>query len=348
MPDAPGETHYDLEGLARRIEELTGWTPRRAVEVLTDTTESMDMHRGHVLDLGGRMFAVLGHAYESRFGISDQPKYWVLRTVDLGTGADAVVKTVFHEEFVVRIGPLRIRCYRSPTKESAVLALVRGDMRFMQGETIFDSAGNDVRVLDVIPGPSIFQHIQSWKDPHEAYCFGEMQNLLHRLIESIEAIQILHDHQLCHGDIRNDHLIIDRRSDRLRWIDFDLKQDFSDFDIWSIGNVLAYIVGKGIQSFHQVLRSDAFSDTVKGSLTGDDASAFYEYRIINLRKLFPYLPRALNDVLMRFSHATTDYYDRMSQVAEDLGSALDSFPAGAAARPPGEPDTAQDPPEDAS
>jgi hypothetical protein len=175
-----------------------------------------------------------------------------------------------------------------------------------------------------------------------------MQNLLHRLIESIEAIQILHDHKLCHGDIRNDHLIIDRRTDRFRWIDFDLKQDFSDFDIWSIGNVLAYIVAKGILSFHQVLRSDAFSDTVKNSLTADDASAFYEYRIINLRKLFPYLPRALNDVLMRFSHATTDYYERMSQVAEDLGGALDSFPAGATARPPGGAGPASDPPEDAS
>ena len=326
MPEAPGDAGYDLEWMARRIEELTGWKPRRRVEVLTDTTESMDLHRGHVLDLDRRLYAVLGHAYESRFGISDQPKYWVLRTVDLASGEDAVVKTVFHEEFVVRIGPLRIRCYRSPAKESEVLELTRGDMRFMQGWTVFDSASNQVRVLDFIPGPTLFQHILSWDEPHEAYCHGEMQNLLHRLIESIEAIQILHEADLCHGDIRNDHIVIDRRTDRFRWIDFDLKQDFSDFDIWSIGNVLAYIVGKGIQSFHQVLRSDAYSDAVKGSLTEDDASAFYEYRIINLRKLFPYLPRALNDVLMRFSHGTSQYYERMGQVAEDLGDALDSIP----------------------
>jgi hypothetical protein len=324
MSESGPQTH-DPRQLAARIEELTGWRSRRPIQVLTDTTDVMDVHRGHVLDLGGSLYAVMGHVYESRFGINDQPKYWVLRTVDLATGDHVIVKTVFHEEFIVRVGPLRIRCYRSPAKESEVLAYVHGDTRFMQGRSVRDSADNDVRILDFIPGPSLFQHILSWDEPHEVYVAGEMQNILHRLTESIEAIQNLHDGGLCHGDIRNDHLIIDRRTDRLRWIDFDLKQDFSDFDIWSIGNVLAYVVGKGIRSFHQVLRSRRFSDEIKASLVAADASAFYEYRIINLRKLFPYLPAPLNDVLMHFSAGATSYYQRMDQVAQDLGEALDRF-----------------------
>jgi serine/threonine protein kinase len=152
-----------------------------------------------------------------------------------------------------------------------------------------------------------------------------MQNILHRLIESIEAIHLLHEHDLCHGDIRNDHLIIDRRNDRIRWIDFDLKQDFSDFDVWSIGNILAYVVGQGIRSFHQVLRSDEFSDSVKSSLTPQDASVFFNYRIMNLQKLFPYIPSCINDILMRFSVGTTDYYESLTEVAEDLGNALDEI-----------------------
>jgi tRNA A-37 threonylcarbamoyl transferase component Bud32 len=314
----------DHRRLASRIEDLTGWTPRRDVEITRDTSDAMGLHRGHVLDLGGRLYAVLGHTYESRFGISDQPKYWVLRTIELASGKDYIVKTVFHEEFTARIGPLRIRCYRSPQKESEVLELVRSDTRFMQGETVLDSEGNQVRILDFIPGPTLFQHVLDRDEPHEAYVHGEMQNLLYRLIESIEGIQLLHDHDLCHGDIRNDHIIIDRRTDRFRWIDFDLKQDFSDFDVWSIGNVLAYVVGQGITSFHQVLRSDRFPDAVKRSLTGDDASAFYDYRIINLRKLYPYIPSALNTVLMRFSVGTTRYYGSMLEVVEDLGDALES------------------------
>jgi hypothetical protein len=311
--------------MAKRIEELTGWRPRRDLQVLTDTTESMDMRRGHVLHLGGRLYAVLGHAYESRFGISDQPKYWVLRTVELESGRDFIVKAVFHEEFIVRIGPLRIRCYRSAAKESAVLELVRGDARFMQGGTVFDDTGNRVRILDSIPGPTVYSHVMTSRYSHEAYVFGEMRSLLRRLIESIEAIQTLHEHDLCHGDIRNDHIIIDSRTGRLRWIDFDLKQDSLDFDIWSIGNILSFVVGKGIRSFHQVLRSDAFSDATKASLTADDASAFHEYRVINLRKLFPYVPKPLNDLLMRFSVGATDHYRHMEQVAADLGSALDQL-----------------------
>jgi serine/threonine protein kinase len=322
---SPQKDVPEPDQLAARIEELTGWKARRAVRLLTDTTESMNLHRGHVLDLGGKLLAVMGHCYETRFGISDQPKYWVLRAIDLDSGQDFIIKTVFHEEFVALIGNLRIRCYRSPAKESEVLELVRGDPRFMQGETVFDSAGNQIRLLDFIPGPSIFNHILYWNEPHEQYVFGEMQNLLHRLIESIEGIQLLHDHDLCHGDIRNDHIIIDRKNDRFRWIDFDLKQDFSDFDIWSIGNIIAYIVGQGIQSFHQVLRSDRFSDAIKQSLTADDASAFYDYRIINMRKLFPYVPQPLNNVLMRFSVGETNFFERMDQVAEELGNALDHF-----------------------
>lgn len=315
----------DPQWLAARIEELSGWKSRRAVEILTDTTEAMNIHRGHVLALGGKLYAVMGNCYETRFGISDQPKYWVLRSIDLETGEDKIIKTVFNEEFVVRIGTLRIRCYRSPQKESEVLELTRGDMRFMQGQTVFDSANNQIRLLDFIPGPSLFEHILAWKEDHEAYVFGEMQNILHRLIESIEAIATLHEHNLCHGDIRNDHIIIDRRNDRFCWIDFDLKEDFSDFDVWSIGNVIAFVVGQGIQSFHQVLRSDEFSDSVKNSLTPEDASVFFNYRLMNQRKLFPYLPRSLNDILMRFSVGTNVYYENLTEVAEDLGNALDSI-----------------------
>lgn len=325
MSEANRGARSDPQWLAARIEELSGWKPRKTVEVLTDTTEAMNIHRGHVIALEDRLYAVMGNCYETRFGISDQPKYWVLRCTDLETGEDKIVKTVFNEEFIVRIGPLRIRCYRSPQKESEVLELTRGDMRFMQGRTVFDSANNQVRLLDFIPGPSLFDHILAWNEDHEAYVFGEMQNILHRLIESIEAIDMLHQHDLCHGDIRNDHLIIDRRNDRIRWIDFDLKQDFSDFDVWSIGNVISYVVGQGIHSFHQVLRSDEFPDSVKKGLRPEDASVFFNYRVMNLRKLFPYIPGCINDILMRFSVGTTDYYESLAEVAEDLGNALDAI-----------------------
>ena len=64
---------------------------------------------------------------------------------------------------------------------------------------------------------------------------------------------------------------------------------------------------------------------MKSSLNGDDASAFHDYRIMNLRKLYPYIPESLNRVLLKFSVGATSYYETMQQVANDLGEALDDM-----------------------
>ena len=71
---------------------------------MTDTSDFMRIQRGDVVRLSGQDFVVEGNRYETRFGISDQPKYWVFGTTDLATGEKNILKTVFHEEFDVHIG----------------------------------------------------------------------------------------------------------------------------------------------------------------------------------------------------------------------------------------------------
>ena len=265
-----------------------------------------------------------GHRYETRFGIEDQPKYWVFGAIDLETTQKVILKTTFHEEFVVHIGVFRIRCYRSPEKEARVLDLVQGDRRFMQGCTELDEAGNHVRIIDFIRGPSIFQHIHNNSRPHEEYFQRDLPHILHNVIDCIESIMFLHEHDTCHGDIRNDHIIIDSETGKYRWIDFDLNQHVSDFDVWSMGNIINYAVGQGIKSFHVVLKSDEFSQKVKSSLRHGDGSAFYEYRIINLRKLFPYIPKRLNDILMHFANEPRGHYATMDELLSDYREMLDA------------------------
>ncbi len=121
---------------------------------------------------------------------------------------------------------------------------------------------------------------------------------------------------LCHGDIRNDHIFIDNETGRFRWIDFDLTQTFPDFDVWSVGNILHYIVGKGFIKFRDVVTEQP---DLNGRLTDDDASAFFPYRIMNLRKVYSYLPERLNRVLLNFSVGASANYDRVDQVLDDLG-----------------------------
>jgi len=284
--------------------------------VTDDTTNYMAIDRDHVVDLEGTPFLIRGNEREGRFGIDDQPKFWVKRAIDLETGKLHILKLVFYEEFRAQVGSLQVRCVRSPEKEGRVLDLVRGDPRFMQGRTARDSRGNLVRVIAYITGVDLLNHVHSLPARHEDYFQSHFPSILAHVIESLRAIQRLHEAGLCHGDIRNDHLILEQATGQFKWIDFDLNQDFADFDIYSAGNVLHYVVGRGFITFREAIQS---SPDLGGRLTDDDASVFFPHRVMNLRRVFPYVPARLNDILLRFSAGAQVFYDRMSQLVEDLG-----------------------------
>lgn len=313
-----GETN----ALVERIRELTGWRKVAPPRIVTDTSDCMDIVRGDVVRLEGRDYVIQGNRYETRFGIADQPKYWVFGAIELDTGDRKILKTIFNEDFYVHIGVFKIHCYRSPDKEGRVLDMVRGDRRFMQGHSTVDAEGNNVRVIELIRGRPILSHIVSLQKSHEAYFHEDLPGILRGLVDSLEAIRFLHDRGTCHGDIRNDHIFIDTDGPPYRWIDFDLNQHVSDFDVWSMGNILCYAAGKGIRSFQQVQRSDEFPESVKESLRYEDASAFYNYRVMNLGKLFPYIPRRLCDILMHFTVLPARSYDSMRELLDDYREML--------------------------
>ena len=68
----------------------------------------------------------------------------------------------------------------------------------------------------------------------------------------------------------------------------------------------------------------ALSKTIKHGLDEDDALVFFRHRLANVRKLYPYVPQELNDVLMRFSRSTTRFYDNLDAITGDLRQILDS------------------------
>ena len=134
---------------------------------------------------------------------------------------------------------------------------------------------------------------------------------------SFRGIQELHEARLCHGDIRNDHILIDEDTGAFRWIDFDMSQDYSDFDIWSVGNILQVVVGKGLMTYQRAVKEEP---KLAETLSRGDASVFFPHRIMNLRKIFPHVPEGLNTVLMRFSQSTELFYESITQIIEDLGA----------------------------
>jgi len=320
----------EKERLVERIKELTGWdiNPAR-MKIVTDTSDWMNITRGDVMRIGpeNSEFVIRGNMREPRFGIDDQPKYWVFHAIDLISGDEKIIKTVFNEEFYAHIGIFRIRCYRDPIKEADVLNLVRGDERFMQGKAYLDSVGNNVRVIDYIRGKSIFHFIPNIDKSHNEYFHEDLPIILKKLKICIEAIKYLHENGFCHGDIRNDHIIRDAENGKYKWIDFDLKQDVTDFDLWSIGNIISYAVAKGLITLKQAAKSGDFPEEVIKSLSNNDGSAFYNYRIMNLKKLFPYIPDRLSNILQHFTINPIAYYNSFQQFYEDYCEMLEKeFP----------------------
>ena len=311
----------DPAELKERIESRVGRKVYGRAPVVEDTSNYLAIASGSVLRLDGDDYYVTADATEGRFGIGDQPKLWVKYAVDLTDGSRKIIKLVFHERFTTSLGPFTVRCVRDPDKESRVLEAVAGDTRFMQGRTVRDHAGNNVRIIDRIQGETLFNMVATCEAAHEAYFHETMPGILRKVLGTLEALDELHRAGLQHGDVRNDHIFIERDTGAYRWIDFDYAVNYLDYDVWSVGNILTYVAAKGIITCRAAIRRQSQSG-ITTCVTPNDTLLFYKYRLANLRKLFPYVPRELNDLLMRFSTGTMDFYTSVGEIVRDLAGVL--------------------------
>lgn len=303
---------------------------KRAGQLLTDTTEFMNITYGDVIELNGNHFLVLRDEKERSFGVED-PKYWVKRCRELSTGERKILKLVFYEKFPVSMGSMEIECYRSPRKEARILDLVKGDMRFMQGYSRDDAVGNNVRVLDVVRGDLLSLHIDRLEADHRTYFFEMLPGILEKFVEACRAIEFLHKHGENHGDIRRDHLWLEQGTGNYVWIDFDYTYEFQEnpfgLDIFGLGNLLLYLVGKKFCTTFNIPRPD-FDGKPDASLEASDFSMLFRHRLANLRKVYPYVPYSLNNVLMRFSCTSEVFYFTVGELLEDLLPCIDEIRRG--------------------
>jgi hypothetical protein len=318
--------YRDSPDLKGRAEELLGRKLDR-VRLISDTSQFMDLTRGDVIEIEGRRFLVTGVTYEGRFGLDEQPKHWVKRAVDWQNGEPKIIKLVFYEEFDLPIGKLKVRCYRSPAKEARILELVAGHAHFMQGESLRDVKGNLVRVLEVVRGGPFERNLDALKEDHEIYFRKYLRGVLQKLLPAFEGIGFLHRHGQRHGDIRRDHLFECTDNGLMRWIDFDYNFEFHEnpygLDLFGLGNVLCYAVGKGIPTLSELKKE---RPDVLNKLDSGDLSLIIPNRVFNLKKVYPYLPTELNRVLMHFAASTTVFYERVEELLADLEPAMAALP----------------------
>ncbi len=300
---------------------------RHSGRLIEDTSEFMEIGYGDVMVLAGKHYLVIRDEAERRFGMED-PKFWVKRCTELESGERKIIKLVFYETFPLRIGDFEIYCHRSPDKEARILNLVRDDLRFMQGQTVRDSKDNNVRILDVVHGKRLDTVVEDIDADHEHYFHHFFPSILEKFIGACESIAFLHAHGEKHGDIRRDHLWVEYQTGAYRWIDFDYAFDFHEnpfgLDIFGLGNILLFVTGKGEHTTH-TLKTGGNGHAASPALTPDDFSLMFPHRLSNLKKLFPYIPTGLNNVLLHFSAGSYVFYDTVGEFLDELRPCLQAL-----------------------
>ena len=317
------------EPIARNLREhRVTRSLRRLSRVYTDTTDFTSIDYGDIIAVEGRYFLITSYTKEGRFGVDEQIKQWVPKVEDLESGVQYIVKLVFRETFNMRIGQFMVTCYRSPEKEARILELVQGHPHFMQGESLLDAAGNLVRVLIPVSGNRLDKVIHS-ESSHKDYFSKELPLILEQFLGCLKAIGFLHQNGFRHGDIRRDHIFVDRNTGLYYWIDFDydfyLPEKPFALDLFELGNILIYLSGRGDYHPREILADPAMGEAVVQTLTPSDFSLLTRNRVVNLQKIFPYIPDALNNILLHFSVGTDVFYETVEELHTDLDSALHEF-----------------------
>jgi len=306
------------------------WLPSHQVpdrfRVHHDTSDFFRVEYDDVAILGGVPFLIRHNAKEQRFGLDDEVKFWVKRAVDLQTGELKILKLVFYEKFMSRIGDIEFECFRSPRKEARILKLVGQHRNFMHGFSVEDEKGNLIRILDFIRGHPLSKYVGDMDMDHETYFYQTFPAVLANYMECVQAIRFIHEHGERHGDIRRDHILIDRESEVYRWIDFDYnyrhRENIFGYDLFGLGNILAFLVGKGDVVLLDLHRQE---HPALDRLSPEDVNIVFGNRVVNLKKVYPYIPETLNRVLMHFSRGTHVFYEHTNQLLEDLGEAIQAF-----------------------
>ncbi|MBR9980934.1 MAG: serine/threonine protein kinase [Desulfatitalea sp.] len=296
--------------------------------VFTDTTEFFAIGPGDVILVGGKRYRVTGEEREYRFGIED-PKFWVKKAVDEESGARKILKLSFAETFFTDLGGVAVRCFRDPVKEGHILALVGDHPGFMHGFMCRDERNNPVRVLDIVRGTNFLNYIGTFRMTHEVYFWKTLPGVLQHLIEAFRAIGFLHANGFRHGDIRNDHVFVERGGGQYVWIDFDYDFEGMDnpfsLDIFGLGNLLIYAIGKGFHDYYMIRNEPFIYKDLADRLTLSDFSLLHTSRLVNLRKLYPYIPTMLNNILLNFSRGANVFYESAQEIIEDLEGYLESL-----------------------
>jgi hypothetical protein len=148
-------------------------------------------------------------------------------------------------------------------------------------------------------------------------------------LECARAIAFLHQGGFRHGDIRRDHIYVEYETGLFRWIDFDydfyLPERPFALDLLELGNLLMFLIARGDCRGRDFIDHHHIEEAVLSTISADDYSLLAKSRIVNLQKIFPYIPTELNQICMHFSQKATIWYDTADEFCLDLEKVVANF-----------------------
>ena len=54
------------------------------------------------------------------------------------------------------------------------------------------------------------------------------------------------------------------------------------------------------------------------SLNDEDLNIVFHHRVVNLKKIYPYIPDSLNHILLHFSKGANRFYETTGELLDDL------------------------------
>ena len=86
-----------------------GRVPKK-INIIKDTSDFFRVEYDDVVLLDSRPYLIRNCEREGRFGMDEEPKFWVKRAIDLESGQTKIIKLVFHEKFRTKVGDLTFDC----------------------------------------------------------------------------------------------------------------------------------------------------------------------------------------------------------------------------------------------
>lgn len=299
-------------------------------KIFTETCDFYAIDYGSELHLpDGRIFTIIGNSREHRFGVED-PKFWVKYAIENMTQEKKIIKLECFESFTTTLAEVKIRCFRDPKKESDILELVKALPLFMHGTSCIDPKGYNIRVLDVIRGQNLYTYLERMELDYAKYYREFLPEILIKLTASFTALQFLNENGFRHGDVRNDHIIIENSTGNYVWIDFDYDYESTEspfaLDIFGVGNILLYTIGKGFHTLYMIDGDRERYGELAENLYAEDFSLLDKWRYVNLKNIYPMISDSLNNILLHFSKGSEVYYESVQEIIDDLKEAIiDSF-----------------------